>query len=58
MIEERMNAIAEGRELLDVAAIDTLEKVGPLYERLDGMQEVWLEQMKQAMEEHKDLYQI
>ena len=53
-----MNAIAEGRELLDVAAIDTLEKVGPLYERLDGMQEVWLEQMKQAMEEHKDLYQI
>ena len=58
MIEQTMDRIAEGTLDKDQAARETLGEAIPIYDKLQVMQETWLEKMKVAMEEHKGLREV
>ena len=53
-----MNLIAEGVLQAEKAVEETLGELEPLCRRLRGMQGTWLEKMREAMEEHRDLVQV
>ncbi len=58
LIEQRMDKIALGEIEKNNAALDTLAEVGPLFDKLKVLEDTWLDHMKTAMEDHRDLIQI
>jgi hypothetical protein len=58
LIEERMNKIADGNLTKEQATRETLSEVTPIFEDLKNMEERWLKEMAEALEEHQSLKQI
>ena len=53
-----MNSIAEGSLSLEQATKETLFEVTPIFDDLQRMQDRWLEEIGQAMNDNKNLTQI
>lgn len=53
-----MNMIAEGRITKNNATHETLHEMIPIYEKLMGMREQWIQTMKKYMESNSELKKV